>query len=546
MVRILWMLVLTVLIVAGTHAETVTIDTKVNAILLNSSNAKIVGDLTPNQAYTISVSGTSTGPMQGVFFMLQTPYEHQFRFVKFGQSFTFVPVASSIQLAAFYVDWSSLADNSGSITVGISNHASLTLDPKLDGILLDSAPVTIVGSLAAGSPHAVSVRTAGVTGTPLNGALFMYQESSGAIGFRYVRDGEGFIFSPLNASRQIAAFYVDWSTLQDNTGYVVVQVEPRGALERTVRLSQRTNAALLTSKNSRIVADLTAGQPYRVSVQSTVGASAPMKGAFFMLSTPTEHEFRYVEPGYSFTFVPQNASPQLAAFFTDWANTDDNSGTITVSIFDKTGTKVKDLSLDAKTDAIKLDTITSIQSGLTPIGKRSQWTVSVRDSSSSGTPLTGAFFMYLDSLRNFQFRYIQGGSTFNTRPYNPAIYQVAPFIVDWSTREDNSGSMIVDFYGPSTIESVPETAPARFALDQNFPNPFNPTTTIRFTLASQTRVRLDVYDVLGERVGVLVDDVLVPGEHQVTFDARGLPSGSYFYRITSGGQSKTGTMLLMK
>jgi hypothetical protein len=73
--------------------------------------------------------------------------------------------------------------------------------------------------------------------------------------------------------------------------------------------------------------------------------------------------------------------------------------------------------------------------------------------------------------------------------------------------------------------------PAVFQLSQNFPNPFNPTTTIRFQLAGAARVTLKVYDVLGREVASLVNDDKAAGEYTVTFNATAIASGVYIYRF---------------
>ncbi len=88
--------------------------------------------------------------------------------------------------------------------------------------------------------------------------------------------------------------------------------------------------------------------------------------------------------------------------------------------------------------------------------------------------------------------------------------------------------------------------PRDFALDQNYPNPFNPNTIIRFSLQSSHVTRLTVYDILGREVAVLINQPMPAGTHQVTFDASGLSSGMYVYRLTSGGQSITRRMMLIK
>jgi len=83
-------------------------------------------------------------------------------------------------------------------------------------------------------------------------------------------------------------------------------------------------------------------------------------------------------------------------------------------------------------------------------------------------------------------------------------------------------------------------------LSQNFPNPFNPNTAIRFQLPASGITHLAVYDVLGREVSVLADGIYAAGSHSITFQADGLPSGVYLYRLTSGGQTLTQRMLLIK
>lgn len=88
--------------------------------------------------------------------------------------------------------------------------------------------------------------------------------------------------------------------------------------------------------------------------------------------------------------------------------------------------------------------------------------------------------------------------------------------------------------------------PTRLELHQNFPNPFNPSTTIRFGLPEQADVKLEVYDLLGRRVAVLDQGMKPAGFHQVAFDASRMASGVYLYRLTVGGRVLTNRMLLIK
>lgn len=97
------------------------------------------------------------------------------------------------------------------------------------------------------------------------------------------------------------------------------------------------------------------------------------------------------------------------------------------------------------------------------------------------------------------------------------------------------------------VETVEAPLPGTFTLAQNFPNPFNPTTTIEYAVGQSGRVMLEVYNVLGQRVAVLVDGIVAPGVYRATFDGGMLPSGVYFSRL-SGDQSASVTrrLLLMK
>ncbi|MFC2084140.1 SdrD B-like domain-containing protein [Bacteroidota bacterium] len=88
--------------------------------------------------------------------------------------------------------------------------------------------------------------------------------------------------------------------------------------------------------------------------------------------------------------------------------------------------------------------------------------------------------------------------------------------------------------------------PTEFKLSQNYPNPFNPSTTIEFSIPESGKYRLQIYNSLGEIVAVLMDDILNPGIHTVSFDARNLSSGIYMYQIYGNNVNITKKMILMK
>jgi subtilisin family serine protease len=95
-------------------------------------------------------------------------------------------------------------------------------------------------------------------------------------------------------------------------------------------------------------------------------------------------------------------------------------------------------------------------------------------------------------------------------------------------------------------EQEPTVPEYRFALLQNYPNPFNPSTQIKYSLRERCRVRLAVFNVLGQKVATLVDEVQKAGEKSVTWNAAGLTSGMYFYRLEAGNFIQTKKMVLMR
>ncbi|MBZ0181041.1 MAG: T9SS type A sorting domain-containing protein [Melioribacteraceae bacterium] len=85
-----------------------------------------------------------------------------------------------------------------------------------------------------------------------------------------------------------------------------------------------------------------------------------------------------------------------------------------------------------------------------------------------------------------------------------------------------------------------------FELFQNYPNPFNPTTIIEYTVPSNEYVSLNVYDILGNEIAVLVNEQKSQGNYQIEFNAENLPSGTYFYKLTSGSYTEIKKMMLIK
>ncbi len=88
--------------------------------------------------------------------------------------------------------------------------------------------------------------------------------------------------------------------------------------------------------------------------------------------------------------------------------------------------------------------------------------------------------------------------------------------------------------------------PTEFKLSQNYPNPFNPSTTIKFVLPGREEVKIEVFNALGRKVAVLINNIMLSGYHEVEFNAQDLPSGIYVYKITAGQYQAMKKMLFLQ
>ena len=98
----------------------------------------------------------------------------------------------------------------------------------------------------------------------------------------------------------------------------------------------------------------------------------------------------------------------------------------------------------------------------------------------------------------------------------------------------------------SEVRAVEVEGPLSFELSQNFPNPFNPTTEINYQIAQTNLVMLKLYDVLGNEIQTIVNEVQKTGSYSVTINTHNLASGTYFYKLESGKFIKVRKMLLIK
>ncbi|MBK8983610.1 MAG: T9SS type A sorting domain-containing protein [Ignavibacteria bacterium] len=146
-----------------------------------------------------------------------------------------------------------------------------------------------------------------------------------------------------------------------------------------------------------------------------------------------------------------------------------------------------------------------------------------------------------------------GIGNFSDRAYSIGVDEDLNVYVTGITSNDNSISSsnrdIITIKYSQTIVGITANSeiPGTFQLHQNFPNPFNPQTTIAFDIAKETRVTLKVYDLIGREVSTLINENMKPGNYSVKFDGRNLPSGLYISKLTTlEGIAITRRMMLLK
>ncbi len=166
-------------------------------------------------------------------------------------------------------------------------------------------------------------------------------------------------------------------------------------------------------------------------------------------------------------------------------------------------------------------------SGITGFG--SQWVVTRQATAIYLSPDNGATWSTSYTAPAGNFRHVG-----KSRANNLIYYGVR------SNGGISKGTLLVG------IEPVSNIVPDKFELKQNYPNPFNPNTTIEFSIARNSIVKLAVYDALGREVNSLLNSELKAGEYSLNFSAADLPSGTYFYKLSTGDFVQTKKMILVK
>lgn len=179
----------------------------------------------------------------------------------------------------------------------------------------------------------------------------------------------------------------------------------------------------------------------------------------------------------------------------------------------------------------------------------------IGNTNSSGA---GSYDIYLVNIDS-------SGDTIWTKTFGSSIYENAigslksddgDYII-YGQRKPFSISNVSDILlakikldGTSDIDETSYSLPSGFKLEQNFPNPFNPTTIIKYSIPNSAITQIKIYDIIGIEISTLVNEFKQAGNYEIEFNAESsagrLPSGIYFYRIISGEYSDTKKMILLK
>ena len=129
---------------------------------------------------------------------------------------------------------------------------------------------------------------------------------------------------------------------------------------------------------------------------------------------------------------------------------------------------------------------------------------------------------------------------------NPQEYTLTPSDTTITVTEEDSSYYVEFTYGIPAGIAENQTSPTRFYLNQNYPNPFNPSTTISYGLRKSGQVKLEIYNILGEKVATLIDAVQKAGNHQLEWSPQNLASGVYLYRLEAEGLVMTKKLILIR
>lgn len=324
---------------------------------------------------------------------------------------------------------------------------------------------------------------------------------------------------------------------------------------------------------------LATSQPPAVSVSSATGNVLIPGTNATLIATATDADGN-VEQAQFFVDGVLLESDDEAPFETSWTPNEAGEYIVTVIVQDNSGIMVQSDPLTVYVLADDTLTIYEAEDGITTGGTanvivrnsaaasggaylelRDGWTLTFPDVQA---PVSGTYLMSIGYQLTFESPKTQylvvNGDTLEavefTAPSTTAWLQrglTVPLLAgtnevalhgfwNWMSIDYIGLSMDAVIVGTEASNEFHETV----ALDQNYPNPFNPTTTIGYTLPEAGPVLLEVYDLTGRRLATLVDGTMPAGTHTVAFEADGLASGLYFYKLQAGGTIQTRRMVLVR
>jgi len=156
------------------------------------------------------------------------------------------------------------------------------------------------------------------------------------------------------------------------------------------------------------------------------------------------------------------------------------------------------------------------------------------------------------------YKSTDNGTTWNPindgLPPNPPVSAIAYKIISGNTaqlyaglfNDTTNGAGVYKLDVTVDVEETDNEIPSEYLLEQNYPNPFNPSTTIKFSLPKESFTKLEIFNALGEEVSTLISETLSAGTYEYEWDAEGLQSGVYFYKLNTNNFSKMKKMILLR
>lgn len=163
--------------------------------------------------------------------------------------------------------------------------------------------------------------------------------------------------------------------------------------------------------------------------------------------------------------------------------------------------------------------------------------------------ITPGDFVSVDTVKSLAFKDVREVSFAEWTPQTQGIYTIKAYISSPNDEDRTDNAITSQILVKKSIGTKDEDlTPAVYSLAQNYPNPFNPTTVIKYSIAEAGMVELKIYNMLGQEVETLVNEMKNAGQYEVKFNAAGLnlSSGVYIYRIKSGGFVQTKKLMLIK